>query len=81
MAGEYVLYGGGVTRSLGVQMVLEELDLPYELRRVDALAGEHRTEEFLALNPAGYLPVLVTPEGEVLHEAAGLMLWLAGSLG
>ena len=73
----YVLYGGGVTRALGPQMVLEEGGIAYELRIVDETKGEHRTAAYLALNPAGYIPALVTPEGEVLHEAAGIMVYLA----
>ncbi|MEE2981424.1 MAG: glutathione S-transferase family protein [Pseudomonadota bacterium] len=73
----YILYGGGVSRSVGPQMVLEEAGLPYELRHVDIAAGDHRTAEFLAVNPAGYVPALVTPEGETLHEAAAIMLYLA----
>lgn len=77
MTGPYILYGGGVTRAIGVQMVLEELQLPYELKVVDIHADEHRKAEFLAVNPAGYLPALVTPQGETLHETAAIMLWLA----
>jgi glutathione S-transferase len=73
----YVLYGGGVSRSVGPQMVLDEAGLPYELRFVDIRAGDHRKPEFLAVNPAGYVPALVTPEGETLHEAAAIMLYLA----
>ncbi|MEM7222057.1 MAG: glutathione S-transferase family protein [Pseudomonadota bacterium] len=73
----YVLYGGGVTRSVGAQMVLEEAGLDYELRPVDPIKGEHRTPEFLALNPAGLVPALETPEGPVLHEVAGIMVYLA----
>ena len=73
----YILYGGGVTRSVGAQMVLEEAGLPYELRPVDPLKGEHRTAAFVALNPAGYVPVLVTPEGQALHEVAAIMAYLA----
>ena len=73
----YILYGGGVTRALGPQLVLEEGSIPYELRIVDELKGEHRMPEYLALNPAGYIPTLVTPEGEVLHEAAAMMVYLA----
>jgi len=75
----YILYGGGVTRSMGVQLVLEELGLPYELKPVDIGADEHRRPEFLAVNPAGFIPALVTPAGEVLHETAAIMLWLAES--
>ena len=73
----YILYGGRLTRSVGPRMVLEEGGLPYELREIDILADEHRQPAFLAVNPAGYVPALVTPEGQVLHEAAAIMLYLA----
>lgn len=73
----YLLHGGTFTRALGPQMVLEEAGLPYELNVVDMDGGEHRSPAFLELNPAGYVPALVTPEGDVLHEAAGIMLYLA----
>ena len=73
----YILYGGRFTRGVGPQMVLEEAGVPYELREVDILREEHRDPEFLAVNPAGYVPALVTPEGRVLHEAAAIMLYLA----
>lgn len=72
-----VLYGGGVTRSVAVEIVLRELELPYELIEVDVARGQHRAADFLRMNPAGYLPVLATPDGEVLHENAAIMLWLA----
>ncbi len=77
----YIFYGGGVTRALGPQMVLEEGGLPYELRMVDIVKGEHRSESFRQLNPAGYVPAPITPEGDVLHEAAAIMLYLAGRHG
>lgn len=77
MSKPYILYGGANTRAAGVQMVLEELELPYEMRNVDVKNDEHRRAEFLAINPAGYVPALVTPDGETLHEASGIMLWLA----
>jgi len=73
----YILYGGGFSRALGPQMVFEEAGLPYELRVVDIDGQEHRGADYKKLNPAGYVPALVTPEGDVLHEAAGIMLYLA----
>lgn len=73
----YILYGGDYTRSMLVQWVLEEGGIEYEFRKIDILKGEHRTDEFLAINPAGFVPVLVTPEGDVLYEAAAMMLYLA----
>lgn len=73
----YILYGGDFTRSTLVQWVLEEGKIDYELRKLDILKGEHRSAEFLAINPAGLVPVLITPEGETLHEVAALMIYLA----
>jgi len=81
MSSGYVLYGGGLTRSIAVEAVLAELEQPYELVEVDTERGEHRAAEFLRLNPAGYLPTLVTPSGDVLHENAAIMLWLAEAHG
>ncbi len=74
---DYILHGGGVTQSASVEAVLAELGLDYEVRPVDIVAGEHRAPDFRALNPAGFVPALETPDGDVLHENAGIMLWLA----
>ena len=49
----YILYGGDFTRAPLVQWVLEEGKIDYELRKIDILNGEHRSAEFLAINPAG----------------------------
>jgi glutathione S-transferase len=73
----YILHGGDFTRSVLVQWVLEEGGLEYEFRRIDIFKGEHRASEFLAINPAGLVPVLITPEGQALYETAALMLYLA----
>ena len=56
----YILYGSEFTRALLVQWMLEEGGIEYELRKVDIFKDEHRTPEFLAINPAGYVPVLIT---------------------
>jgi glutathione S-transferase len=73
----YVLYGGDFTRAPLVQWVLEEGRIAYDLRKIDIVNGEHRSAEFLAINPAGLVPVLITPDGEALYETAALMLYLA----
>ena len=59
----YILYGGDFTRSVLVQWVLEEGGLEYEFRSIDILKGEHRAPDFLAINPAGLVPVLITTLG------------------
>lgn len=76
MADNYIIFGGGVARDVVVRMVLEEGGIPYEVRFVDGVTGEHRTKEFLELNPAGYIPALVTPERETLFETAAIMLYV-----
>ena len=73
----YILYGGGFTRALIVEMVMAEGGIPYELRNVDIVAQEHRRPEYLAINPSGWVPALVTPEGETLYETPAINLYLA----
>ena len=73
----YVLYGGRFTRALLVEMVMAEGGLPYELREVDIVKHEHREPGYLAVNPAGWVPALLTPEGETLYETPAINLYLA----
>lgn len=71
----YQLYGFIGSASLAPRMVLEELKLPYQFVRLDAEKGEHRTPEYLKLNPNGRVPTLV--DGDlVLYEAAAICLHL-----
>jgi glutathione S-transferase len=70
------LYGLGPTRSLRALWALRELDSEFEYVPVNLLAGEHRRPEFLRINPAGKVPVLV--DGDlVLTESAAIVLYLA----
>ena len=73
----YILYGGRFTRALLVEMVMSEGGIPYELRAVDIVAREHREPAFLAINPSGWVPALVTPAGETLYETPAINLYLA----
>lgn len=70
------LYGFGPTRSLRALWGLKELGAEFELIPVNLLAGEHQRPDFLALNPAGKVPVLV--DGDlVITESAAIVLYLA----
>ncbi|MEM7404613.1 MAG: glutathione S-transferase family protein [Pseudomonadota bacterium] len=73
----YEVFGGRYTRTGLVLMVLDYAGIRYRLHDLDMRHGAFRTPGFLALNPAGYVPVLRTPAGEVLHEAPAIMLYLA----
>lgn len=70
------LYGTPPTRALRVIWLLNELGLEYEMVPVDLLGGEHRKLDFLTLNPAAKVPVLV--DGDlVITESAAIQLYLA----
>jgi glutathione S-transferase len=70
------LYGFGPTRSLRALWGLNELGAEFEFEVVNLLAGEHQRPEFLRLNPAGKVPVLV--DGDlVIPESAAIVLYLA----
>ncbi len=64
------LYEYGISRSLRVHWVLREAGVEYQAVTVDLPAGEHKTAEFLAVNPYGKLPVLVDDNGTVTESAA-----------
>jgi glutathione S-transferase len=70
------LYGFGPTRSLRALWGLRELGADFEFVPVNLLAGEHRRPEFLAINPAGKVPVLVDDDN-VIPESAAIVLYLA----
>lgn len=70
------LYEFAPTRSIRVRWALQELGVPFEAVTVNVIAGENRAPEFLKINPAGKLPVLV--DGEVtLIESVAIVMYLA----
>lgn len=73
----YVLFGGPYTRAIINEAVLAEGGIDYELRPVDLRAGEHRSPEYLEINPTGMIPALITPGGSTLRETPAISLWLA----
>lgn len=70
------LYEFAPTRSIRVRWTLQELGVEFEPITVNMLAGEHRRPEFLKINPAGKLPVLV--DGDlVFTESVAIVFYLA----
>jgi glutathione S-transferase len=70
------LYEFAPTRSIRVRWVLQELGVDFESITVNLAAGEHRHSEFLKINPAGRVPVLVDDDF-VLTESVAIVLYLA----
>jgi glutathione S-transferase len=67
------------TRSQKVMWMMEEMGVAYEVRPV-AFLDRDRDDEFVALNPAGFLPVM--KDGDtVLLESAAMMEYVAARYG
>ena len=66
----YTLYYSPGSCSLIIHCLLNEMNVPFELRRVDFEKDEHRGAEYRRLNPKGKVPVLVTPQGPLTECVA-----------
>ena len=78
----YTLYSAGTANGRKVPILLEELSVAYEVRRVDLRKGEQNDATFRALNPNGKIPVLVDdqgPAGETIavFESGAILIYLA----
>lgn len=62
--------------SLASHIALEEAGAVYEAVRTDTKTGEQRRPEYLAVNPKGRVPALVTEHG-VLTETVAILAWIA----
>ena len=72
------LYYAPAACSQAVHIVLEELDLPHELVKVDLV--KHTLpdgSDFRAVNPRGYVPVLEFEDGTRMTEVGVLLQYLA----
>lgn len=70
------LYCAANTISTAVVVALNEAGIHWEPVRLDFAAGEQTTPDFLAINPKGRVPVLMTPEGP-LTETGAILEYLA----
>lgn len=62
--------------ALASHIALEEAGADYEIEKIDLRQGQQKTPEYLAINPAGVTPALVTEEG-VLTENLVIMGYVA----
>lgn len=74
----HTLYFAPGACSFATHIALRETKLPFLLERVDlrekktAHGGDYR-----AINPLGYVPTLVTPEGDTITEASATLFYIA----
>lgn len=70
------VYGSPNSRSLRITWLLQELGLDYDYQLIDFFKGDNRAPEFLAVNPAGKVPV-ITDGDLVMFESAAITSYLA----
>lgn len=76
MSQEIVFYFNPRSRAQMVHWMLEEVGVPYKTVLVDFQKQEHKTPEFLAINPMGKLPTIVY-DGVTVTETAAIITFLA----
>lgn len=64
--------------SLSPHIALREAGLPFELEHVDLKTKKTKTgEDFLKINPKGYVPALKLNDGYLLTEGPAIVQWVA----
>jgi glutathione S-transferase len=67
----YKLFYALGSAAMGAQVILEEIGAPYELIQTTIAMDEPRPPEQLALNPNGWIPILVWGE-KAMYECAAI---------
>ncbi len=62
-------------RSSRVRWLLRELDVEFSEKKMNASAGEHRSGDYLDVNPFGKVPAIVTDK-LTLSESGAILLYL-----
>ena len=65
--------------STGIHILLEELELPFEVTVLNLPAGDHRQPAYRVINPKGTIPALMLTDGRVLTEFQAIAYWLAAA--
>ena len=80
------LYTAGTSNGMRARIAVEECGLAYKLHPINLEKGEHKTPQFLAMNPVGQIPVLVDSEGPggkpmTLSQSTAILMYCAEKSG
>lgn len=72
----YTIYTSPGTGAFAAEAMLEAGNAPWKRAIIDTKNGEHSSAGYLAINPAGQLPALILPDGQLMTESAAICLFL-----
>jgi GST-like protein len=80
------LYAAATSNGMRARMALEECGLAYTLHPVALEKGEHKTPQFLAMNPNAQIPVIVDQDGPggrplTLSQSTAILVYCAEKSG
>jgi GST-like protein len=80
------LYAAGTSNGMRARIALEECGLKYNFHPIDLTKGEHKTPQFLALNPFAQIPVMKDSDGPggkpiTLHQSSAILMYAAEKSG
>ena len=73
---EIVLYYAPITCALAPYITLTEADAKFEVRPLNMRKDQHKSAEYLKINPKHKVPLLVV-DGKVLSESTAIQMWIA----
>ena len=76
MTDRVTFYHNPMSRGRIVHWMLEEVGAPYDVKILDFEKREHKSPEYLAINPMGKIPAIVH-RGTVVTEAGAICAYLA----
>jgi len=71
----YACLGSG--NCLKPWLAMTQLGQPFDLHLIDVLSGQQKSEDYLAINPMGVVPTLVTGKGQAIGESNAMLWYLA----
>lgn len=72
----YTIYTSPGTGAFAAEAMLEAGKAPWKREIIDTAKDEHKTADYLAINPAAQLPALILPDGQLMTESAAICLFL-----
>jgi glutathione S-transferase len=79
----FTLYTASTPNGWKASIALEEMELDYQVRRIDLMAGEQKEDWYLELNPNGRIPTLVDHGADdfAVFESGAILMYLAEKTG